>query len=272
MNTRFRRLALVFSLGLLSAAMVNAQYPPPSAVVTIESLSASGANLGVHLSWEYGTGELPYNASLEIADSNGDDLTSVSFVPQWGQQTVWIPGGLPLQPSENGQPPRRNLELVGGPYEEVLISTDFTLADAPGPILIHGSSISKKTKKWCYLHLHSIQCVETAEPALTDQTYITVNGVTIWGRNMKAGDVVPINQVFCLGSSPGTPRSQVVKIMEADDLNPHETLGTLEVSSQSPTDGPSSQDFYRLAQGYSKDSHYILRYEIRCFRQRIFPC
>src|SRR4051812_33921504 len=108
-----------FALALLfSPVLLAAQIPPPAPVVSIESLTASGYALGVNLQWQQGTGVLPGTATLEVADSTGTDVTSVSFVPQWGAQTLWLPSGLvPLPSDPGGQPLRRNLELVVGPYE-----------------------------------------------------------------------------------------------------------------------------------------------------------
>jgi len=265
-HPRLHGLVLIFVSGLLSAALASAQLPPPPPVVTIESISASGYALGVNLQWEPGTGVLPGNATLEVADSTGADVASISFVPQWGPQTIWFPSGLaPLSTDPSGQPVRRNLELVGAPYEEILISVDLLRQSTLPPVLLRDRQIPKATKKWCYLHLISIECV-TTEDAGTDETFLTVNGVNVWEFDMDPGQAETIDQWFCLGPKPGMSVPQIVKIWETDDLDPNDLLGTLKVSSQTETSGVVVRHFYK------SPAHYILEYEIRCFRQQLFPC
>jgi hypothetical protein len=265
MKTRLRLLALALGCGLFSAALASAQLPPPAPVVSIESLTTSGYALGVNLQWEEGTGVLPSTASLEVADATGTDVTSVSFVPQWGAQTVWLPSGLvPLPGDPGGQPLRRNLELVAGSYEEILISTDLLRQSMQAPVLLRDRVIPKKAQKWCYLHLISIECIDPEDS--TDDTFITVNGSRIWASTMEPGQVEVIDQWFCLGPSPGMSVPQIVKIFDEDNLSKDDLLGTLKVSSQTPTSGTISRHFYAFG------THYVLDFEIRCFRQQLFPC
>jgi len=263
---RLHPLVLALVCGLFSAALATAQFPPPAPVVTIDSLSSSGYALTVNLQWQQGTGVLPPNATLEVADSTGTDVTSISFIPQWGPQTLWLPSGMaPLPSDPAGQPVLRNLELVAGPYEEVVFSVDYIQQGTFGPVLLKDKVVQKKTKKWCYLHLISIECIEP-EDSGDDETFITVNGVNVWETPMEAGQAEVIDQWFCLGPSPGMSVPQIVKIWDEDSPDADDLLGTLKVISQTQTGNTTSRHFYK------DEAHYILDFEIRCFRQKMFPC
>jgi hypothetical protein len=269
MNTRFRLSGPVvaFALGLLSAGLAAAQYPPPPPFVAVESLTATGVDLGVNVVWQPGAGELPAGATLEVADSNGYDVTAVSFKPEWGPQTIWIPGALaPLPSDASDQPLRRNLELLTSPDQEILVTTDLAQYTAGGPVVSQVRTIEKKKKMWCYLHLVSIKCLDT-EDSSTDEVYINVNNSKIFGdTDMSSGQEASINRWFCIGSVPGNFSTQVVKIYDYDTIGSDDLLGTLNVMSPNPTGGVISVNFNE------NGSHYILRYEVRCFRQRRPPC
>jgi hypothetical protein len=260
MKSRISRIALTTLLvaGAIQAQEAFADGPPPAPVIAVSHMAASGNDLIVTLSAETATSALPPTASLEVTDANDDTLTIINFTPMPGEQMVSVPGVLAPQPSDMGEwPLQRNLDVFGGPYEEIYAETGISVLAPAGPVVSTPRRPAKKAQ-YCYLHLISIHCYETESFWSGDDAYLKLNGNEIWrDSNMNAGDDDTIDRWFLMGETAGPFK---LELFDDDSPDADDWLGTLTVPREKTV---VSRHFDFTEDG----AHYRLYYEVRCFKK-----
>jgi hypothetical protein len=239
----------MLSIGLLPMPAVA---QPP---VEIVDLSASGSDLIATISWTTTTTSttLPADALLSVTDPSDVVVAQVPVTPMPGIQTVVIPGAL-LPGSAEIFPLQRDLEVLTGPYQEILAEAGLA-ASASGKVAKKPARGNKK--KYCYIKIYSLFCHDTSDDfGEDDLDLFGPDGQVIWSGSLNNGQTATMGtKILMIGGQVTLDLWE-----DRDDF-----LGTVLIDMSKANLGIQTAEYT------GDDGHYTLRYEVRCFRKPLPP-
>jgi len=199
MRSALQVLTLALSLAVLSVSNLSAQPPlDPYPTVELQEVFAVGPDLAATFNWSNDVTPPPPGAQLKLLDSQGLEASIVNFVPLYGSQTIWIPGGAtPRAGDESTSSLTRHIEIVSQPSRLILLEKALAI-DPHGPVVILAPIWPLPVPdRHCFLYVESLTC-DDSEDYGGDEIYfdLGVNGATKGPSGVRGGDTVPLGWLF----------------------------------------------------------------------------
>ena len=266
MRSGLRSLTFALLLTVLSVGNLSAQPPldpPPN--VELQEVFTVGNDLAVTFTWGSDGAAPTPSARFKLLDYQGLEAGSVTFIPIFGPQTIWIPGGaIPRVGDSTTEPLARHIELVTEPAKEIVLENELYIDPAgPAGILAPAWPLPGLTSgKQCYLHVVSLTC-DDPEDKNGDEPRLVMQGMGTWAGpdNVKGVRVMPINwtSLVC-DTCQDINKTTSIDLYDRDDwpIDPDDHLGSTSVSGCStiPT---------KTVKFSGSTYTYWLKYRVACF-------
>ena len=268
MRSCLKTLAFALIVAVLSAVSSSAQPPvDPAPELELQDVFVVGSDVGVTFSWSSTGAPPPAGAEFRLFDSQGLSTASVTFVPQYGPQTVWISGGAVPNVSDNGNwPLSRQLTMSSTSSNEILLENALALnLSGPAQILIPWWPFPYSINRQCYLHVVSLTCNDPEDNG-GDEPYLDIEGLGYWrGPNNVIGTTtMTINKTYLTcDTCQNINKSTKLKLYDADDpgfplFDPDDHLGTENVNGCSAVP-------LKTVKFSGSNYTYHLKYRVACF-------